>query len=379
MKNTVLIIGTFEMPDKDAAAIRVTGIAMALTNAGYQVVLQGRNKAEILEYHKFYSFQYKDRPRWSKTGYYSDIQYVIDTINEIGVDKVVAIIAYHYPAIAMMKLLKHCNKSGIKLISDNTEWYQYKLLMSGGNRELEYANFLLRMKWANIKVKNIIAISSFLYDYYQSRNCNVERVPILSFENSNNRLLSRTWNSIRLVYCGSPAKKDSLLPLVQAVSSLSREYDIELRLVGISRDQFETFYNYRIPEANNDNIIFYGRVPHKQAVRILQKNDFSIIIRPEERYAIAGFPTKMVEAFSNGLGVIATPVGDLREYVIDGKTGFLLNNDAKESLEALLKRICSMTSQELTQIKENSYNLSLEKFDYKKYSDSLKSFIERCK
>ena len=379
MKNTVLIIGTFEMPDKDAAAIRVTGIAMSLTNAGYQVILQGRNKAEKLEYHQLYSFQYKDRPRWSKAGYYSDIQYVIDTINEIGVDEVVAIIAYHYPAIAMMKLLKYCNRAGIKLISDNTEWYQYKLLTSGGNKEWEYANFLLRMKWANIKVKNIIAISRFLFDYYQSKDCNVVRIPILSFDNSNNRLLPRTWSSIRLVYCGSPAKKDNLLPLVQAVSSLSSEYDVELRLVGISKDQFETFYNYRIPEANNDNIIFFGRVPHEQALRILQVNDFSIIIRPKERYAIAGFPTKMVEAFSNGLGVIATPVGDLREHVIDGKTGFLLKDDSKESLEALLKKICLMTSQELSQIKENSYNLALERFDYKKYSVILKAFIDRCK
>ena len=379
MKDTVLIIGTFEMPDRDAAAIRVTGIALALRDAGYKVILQGRNKAPKPEIHHFMELEYRDRPCWTRMGYYTGIQYVIDTLNDVGINQVAAVIAYHYPAIALMKLLRFCQRSNVKLISDNTEWYQYSLLMSGGNREIEYVNFLLRMKWVNLKVKNIIAISNFLSDYYQYRNCNVERVPILSFDSDNNRILSRTWSPLRLVYCGSPAKKDLLLPIVQAVCTLLDEgRAVELRIVGIGKEQFESFYSFIVPERHKEKIMFYGRVPHEQALQILQDNDFSVIIRPNERYAVAGFPTKMVEAFSNGLGIIATPVGDLQEYVIDGKTGFMLRDSSKESIEDLLNEICNMTPQELNMIKENSFNLSKDKFDYRKYCDSLKAFIDRC-
>lgn len=379
MKDTVLIIGTFVMPDKDAAAIRVTGIALALQDAGYNVILQGRNRSQKPEIHQFMELQYRDRPIWTRIGYFTDIQYVVDTLNDVGINKVAAVIAYHYPAIALLKLLKFCQRSNIKLISDNTEWYQYMLLTAGGSKELEYMNFLLRMKWANIKVKNIIAISNFLSNYYLSRNCNVEKVPILSFDSDNNKILPRTWSPLRLVYCGSPAKKDLLLPIVQAICTLLDDgREVELRLVGIGKEQFESFYSFKVPEKHKEKIVFYGRVPHEKALQILRENDFSVIIRPNERYAVAGFPTKMVEAFSNGLGIIATPVGDLQEYVIDGKTGFLLRDSNKESIEELLNRVCKMSPQELNTIKENSFNLSKEKFDYRKYSDSLKAFIDRC-
>lgn len=377
MKDTVIIAGNFVMPDKDAAAHRVLGLAKALNYVGYKVVFQGKNyekESKTCHTYNIDNFTWKTRPPYNRKDYYFSCDYIIDTVEEIGCNNVKAIILYHQPSISAIKLLRYCGKSQIKLITDTTEWYSLNQLKANRHALFVIADFYLRMLYVNKKVANMIVISSFLKDYYQSEKTKVIQVPILNI-NNDFELPDRAWDHLRICYCGSPAKKDLLEPIVKAVQKSNENgLRIELHLVGVNKEDYCNTFPGK--HAFGDYITFYGRVEHTEALSILRQCDFSMIIRRDERYAKAGFPTKMVEALSNGVGVIATPCGDIPNYITNGENGYLVEFKSVETeLVELFDRISHLSSDEINRIKNNALETAKVSFSPENYASELYSFL----
>ena len=377
MRNIVIIAGNFVMPDGDAAAVRVRGIAQVLSYNGYKIILQGKNfekNSSKCNSYKLDEFIWKTRPPYKRKTYYFDCQYLIDTIQEAGIQRVKALILYHHPAIPVLKIQKYCKKNNIMLVTDTTEWYSLYQLRANKHAVFTIADFYLRMLYVNRKVGNLIVISSYLRDYYQSNKARVIQIPILNI-NKEYKLPERTWDCLRICYCGSPAKKDLLEPIVNTVQKTNENGNrVELHIVGVS----EIDYCNSHPGVHNfgDYIRFYGRVEHSKAIEILRQCDFSTIIRRDERYAKAGFPTKMVEALSNGVGVIATPCGDIPHYVKNDNNGYLISFKSVElELERLLLYISSLSNVEICRIKKNALITAERCFSPQSYSDRIAGFF----
>lgn len=377
MRNIVIIAGNFVMPDGDAAAIRVRGIAKVLSYKGYKIIFQGKNFGA--SYSNNSSFQlddyiWKTRPPYERIKYYCDCQYLIDTINEVGIKYVKAVILYHHPSISILKMLNYCRKNGILLITDTTEWYSLYQLKANKHALFTIADFYLRMLYVNKKVGNMIVISSYLKKYYQNKKTKVIQIPILNI-NEDYELSNRTCDHLKICYCGSPAKKDLLEPIVKAVQKTNENGSrIELHIVGVKKEDY--FVNYPGNHSFGDYITFYGRVEHSEALSILRQCDFSMIIRKDERYARAGFPTKMVEALSNGVGVIATPCGDIPSYIINGENGYLVDFTSVETeLSELFNRIAHLSNDEICRIKYNALETAKASFSAKNYANELYSFL----
>ena len=63
---------------------------------------------------------------------------------------------------------------------------------------------------------------------------------------------------------------------------------------------------------------------------------FSCLVLPS---AFEGFPNVVMEALSLGVPVVARPVGDLEEVVLEGRTGRLITEDTPDALASLLSRV----------------------------------------
>lgn len=377
MKDTVIITGSFTMPDGDAAASRVKGLAYALASAGYKVVFQGKNtetESSGCNYYKINEFTWKTRPPYNRKAFYFDCEYIKDTINEIGCEKVKAVILYHHPSISTLKLLRYCKTKKIKLITDTTEWYSIYQLRTNRHAVFVIADFYLRMLYVNKKVGNLIVISSYLKEFYKGNRTKVLQIPILNI-NKDYLLPDRTWECLRVCYCGSPAKKDLLEPIVHAVKESNKNGKrVELHIVGVSKEDYCRLHSDN--DVFSDYIFFYGRVEHSAALDVLRKCDFSMIIRNNERYAKAGFPTKMVEAFSNGIGVIATPCGDIPNYIYNGENGFLVNfPEVEKELISLFDRISRLSNYEIFTIKQNAIKTARAFFSPEAYAEKLDIFL----
>ena len=121
MKRTILYIGGFELPDKNAAAHRVTSNGKIFEELGYLVKYRGlfnEKKSENI-------FDIKRPSNFVEWVTYSvGCKSIIDLINEDS--SIVAVILYNYPALAQARILSFCKKRNIKVISDCTEWYSVK-------------------------------------------------------------------------------------------------------------------------------------------------------------------------------------------------------------------------------------------------------------
>ena len=365
------------MPDGAAAELRVMGLAYSLGYIGYKVVFQGKNTdtdPSGCKVHKVNDFIWKTRPPYNRKAFYFDCEYIKDTINEIGCDNVKAVILYHHPSVSTLKLLDYCKTKGIKLITDTTEWYSIYQLKSNRHAMFAIADFYFRMLYVNWKVGNLIVISSYLKDFYTNNHTKVLQIPILNI-NKDYSLPDRTWECLRICYCGSPAKKDLLAPIVEAVKETNVSGKrVELHVVGVGKEDYSRQYSGTTDL--DENIFFYGRVEHPVALDILRKCDFSIIIRKNERYAKAGFPTKMVEALSNGVGVIATPCGDIPNYIHNGENGFIVDfSEVEKGLISLFDRISRLSNQEMCSIKQNALQTANVYFSPESYANKVNDFL----
>ena len=98
-----------------------------------------------------------------------------------------------------------------------------------------------------------------------------------------------------------------------------------------------------------------------------------IYFRNKNRVSLAGFPTKFVEALSLSTPVITNNVGDIGEYLIDGKNGYVCENTIKSIIEKLLE-ISKIDQNKYSKLSHEAYISSLV-FNYQNYVKLFKDFL----
>ncbi len=367
-KGTVLYVGGFELPDKNAAAHRVLNNAKILRELGYNVVFCGVDReisasaqsAEIISGFESYPVPYpKSRKQWLKQmlniGQYS---YLINKFSNIRI-----VICYNLHAAPLAKLIRLCRRNNIKIVADCTEWYENKFSFNPV-KLIKCIDTFLCMRVFQKKCDGMIAISNYLAEYYKKSVKSIMVLPPL-VDLSDEKFAfqtPKTENDIpTFVYSGSPsASKESLGDVVKCFDNIT-DLDYRLIIVGVTAEQFSAMYGFS-PKSNK--IEFRGRVPHKEALNAVRQSDYAIIIRPRTRVTMAGFPTKFAEAISVGTAVIANDTSDLSLYLKDGKNGYLAD---EKNLEHSLRDVLAAPINK---------NVSKEQFNYKNYITVTEKFFK---
>lgn len=367
-KGTVLYVGGFELPDKNAAAHRVLNNAKILRELGYNVVFCGVDReisasaqsAEIISGFESYPVPYpKSRKQWLKQmlniGQYS---YLINKFSNIRI-----VICYNLHAAPLAKLIRLCRRNNIKIVADCTEWYENKFSFNPV-KLIKCIDTFLCMRVFQKKCDGMIAISNYLAEYYKKSVKSIMVLPPLVDLGDEKFAFQtpKTENDIpTFVYSGSPsASKESLGDVVKCFDNIT-DLDYRLIIVGVTAEQFSAMYGFS-PKSNK--IEFRGRVPHKEALNAVRQSDYAIIIRPRTRVTMAGFPTKFVEAISVGTAVIANDTSDLSLYLKDGKNGYLAD---EKNLEHSLRDVLAAPINK---------NVSKEQFNYKNYITVTEKFFK---
>lgn len=352
-KGIILYIGGFELPDKNAAAQRAIAISKSIISLGYELILLGTSKellsnddiSEINSNMKDLRMLQKSYPINSSQW----INHVTSCEKEIALIKknpsIQTVICYNYPAIALWRLKKYCNKNKIKLIADVTEWYE------SGTRGLIH-NLIknidtnLRMRYIHSKLNNIICISRYLYNYYKDvvPNCILIPGTIDKKDEKWKKIKEYVPNPILTFgYAGNPGEKcekERIDLLIKAICELNEQgLTCSLKLAGFNQEQFEMRYPELVNKIHYKDCIFYlGKLSHQKCLQLISSVDFSVIIRDDKRVTRAGFPTKLSESFACGTPVLSTPSGNLAEFIIDGENGLLTNDFSYQSLVDTIKR-----------------------------------------
>jgi len=374
----ILYIGGFQLPDKNAAAHRVVNNGKALNKLGYQVYFIGVSKERTNiksykpkdNYKCFFEISYPTSfIEWSK--YLVSIKYIKEFYNIELKKKLSIIIAYNYPSFALWRLKWFCKKNGIRIFADVTEWY-----VAEGNllfRAIKNFDTLLRMRHINFQLDGIIAISRFLYDFYNEKVKTILIPPLVDIEDEKWKQIEKDNKNITFLYAGSPGSgmKDRIDTLVNAFSSLEERgiSNYLLEIVGITKEDFSKLFNQVIPEISNERIKFFGRLSHLDTINEIKKADYFIFFREENLVTKAGFPTKFAEAISCGTPILTNKVSNIAEYVVEGKNGFIINSIEKNTIaEALLNIIEAGKERIMFMKKYCAYSNS---FDYNRFIDDI--------
>lgn len=363
-RKRILYIGGFELPDKNAAAQRVVANAKTLRELGYEIYFIGPTKEKLNSSREFDGFkcEYVNYPKTLSQW----IKYIMEFITH---DKIVEynpeyVILYNFPAVASLRILHTCRKKKIKVIHDLTEWE----ISSGWTpREIvRKLDIFLRMHFCMKRMDGIIAISRFLYEYYSRYTKVILVPPTVDLENSKfDRSRQLVANSpVQLVYAGSigTGNKEMLDYIIRIVSKIS---SLQLTIVGLSVEQYEMVYG-KLP-VEWSNISFKGRLPHKEAVKIVCESDFQMLIRDNSIKNKAGFPTKFVESMSCCTPIIATPTSNICDYLLDSKNGYIV--DESHPLDEVLEKVARLSGEEIIAMKERCREFK--GFDYRSFKQEF--------
>lgn len=388
-KGKIIYIGGFEMPDKNAAAHRVISNAKATQLLGYKTLFIGihkKNKALVVREQHFGFDTYSKRyPRgiFDWLIYITQFSFYKKILKEQNDVKV--IICYNLPSISIFLLARWARKNDVRIVADCTEWVE----KSGKNILIRYAktlDTLVRIHIVQPKLDGIIAISSFIENYYKLKRTKTVQIPPLTdtsdpkWEGGRSEKIS---GPINIVYFGTPFNqsskrcKDRLDNLIVAFLSLKESYEFIFHIIGCERSQFLQFYQEFGEEVDTEVLKFYGEIPHRDAIDILKSSDFSIFVRDDTPNNRAGFPTKFAESISSGIPVITNKNSNVADYLKEGDNGFFIDCQTEKSLQRTLEKPLSIRKEDLFAMKRRIYESGL--FDYRNYVNRFVSILEEDK
>lgn len=355
MRDTVLYVGGFGLPDRTASALRAFGNAAALRAVGYRAVVAGKfNDMPVspVQIHGVDCYEIRrplpDLPL---------IDYTVSAANvralamRIGLERIAAIMAYNYPGFGLRRLLHMAHALGIPVINESTEWYGWE-----GFRPLSNARRILESRWRNNSL--VERAGNFICATQWSRRrhprVNALALPFVldpaweCWRVKVNDAWCRDVSAVRLVYSGSPGlgmHKDRLPLITQALDRLDPEgRRFRFAVVGMTALD----YLRHMPEHTGlvgrhaHSIHFLGKMPHQAAVGVLKAADFSVFVREHNRVSQVGFPTKYAEAATCGIPVFTNRTSDIADYLIDGENGILVSDCSANTLAQGLDRALGM-------------------------------------
>lgn len=382
-KGKILIVTGNKYPEGDAGAIREHAFANIFRSLGYEPVIFGMGETtEFQEKNyegiRYYSLRYKSDNLivriLGRILFTQNLKWVISKKIKTKVSGILVVSGNESTFHFAEKLSK---KEGIPLLHDSVEWYS-PCEFSNGEKNREYKeNNKLNTKIINKSYK-VIAISSYLEKYFRARKIPVLRVPVIMDINKLSCRKRTHPEYIKIVYAGSIAGKDRLMELIQAMRLLPEESlgKIRLEIIGSTKEDFEKKLRI-LGDSIPNNISFIGRIPRYKVVNKLEEADFTFLLRPEnERYAQAGFPTKIVESLASGTPIICNYTSDLDKYLVDMDNAIIVKDCSVESCRLALIRVISITVEQRHAMQKNARLTAERNFDWKLYIELFSGFIE---
>jgi len=398
-RDTIIYVGNFDLPNRNAAGSRVLANGYIFREMGYNVVYFGtsmktdlsfslENSFEIQHGFESYKFPYF-KPSFDWMQYASLYNEFISLIKTKGIDKrVKAIIFYGSPTISLWvsKVVKWCNNNGVLAIEDCVDWLE----IHHGNlifRLLKRIDYTYRKAYVNKRMDGIICISEYLQKYYNRKGKNTVIIPPLRVEKIRINSFPKGDDFVRIAYAGIPFTggqrlrerhhaKDRLdLAIKYLYFAFKSGINFRFDIYGITKDHYVS----GLPEdqymlnAMSNVVFFHG---YKRAEIIdeeVSNADFTILIRDVNRGTNAGFSTKFVQSISCGTPVITTNTSDIMKYMQENIYGFILEKDEQSAIEKI-KQILLLPKEQIAQMKKQC--AASDMFLYKNYIYRMYEFMD---
>lgn len=378
----VLICGLLNTPNGDAGALRQQKLAIMCRELGHEPLVVGLGKAngmQTLIYDGIANISLREGAGNVSNKIMSHLRYWKRLRRVMSSYRPDVVIMDDLGPSKTIKLKHYCKSKKILLIHDSVEWYspeQFKHgKLSWGYIRKDILNCFLIDKSCGV-----IAISRYLEEHFKAKGCSCVRIPIVITESDLCREKELPEDKVIFTYAGQPGKKDYLHVMLDAFALLPDELlqRVIFNIVGCTKEQMlAAGIDSDVLNKLDKQLVIHGRVSHDEVLRILKGTHFTLLMRsPEQRYAKAGFPTKVVESMSRNTPVICNLTSDLNNYLIDRENALIVETSDCHGLSRALEKAVYMSEQERICMCRKAGASALDQFDHKVYLQQLALLLE---
>ena len=385
--NRVFIISDKQFPHGDAGGNRIEYMAKTFAASGLHpiVVSLGRNLTDDWDaehdYYRFQSIVYKNAivPKSFFSWYILSGFKVRRILSWFRPKDGEPIVIYSTNPI-FVSIVKSIYAKRCRIYYDVVEWDDYNSF-----RFKRYDPHYWMFRWVFYRIfpkgDGIIAISKNIENHYREKGCRTILYPICLDASTFKRGYElRNTKTLDLIYPGNPENKDDVAKVIKAISRLSsdKQNRIKLHFTSVSKERIASLLgnDARLLEIIQDKIVFHPWLEYEDLIKLYYSVDALILFRFNNQVCRSNFPSKVPELLSCGLFIIANNVGDFFDYLEDGKDSIRIQENTVESCVAALLNALSLNEIERKRLSENAVTSAYEKFNYKRYSQSLTDFVK---
>lgn len=367
-KGTIIYMGNFELPDKNAAAHRVINNGKIFKKLGYRVSYLGTVRDEHFSGVRQSDYDADIYEEAYPCGIKQWVNHIFDVTNIAAVadnyNDTCLIITYNVPFATFKAVKKYFKRKNIKVAYDCTEWNSFAEGALPKRLYKKYDEKQIRNKLSKY-CEDIIVISKLMESKY--KGVNLLRLPPLVDTDEAIWQQEKYINEGIFEFCfaGTTSNKEKLEVIVSAFAKLS-DPNLRLRIIGTEKEQYiNEFPIHNTLLENESKIIFMGRLSHEETVKYILSCNCYIFIREASRRNEPGFPTKFAEAFTSGASIISTDVSDIKDFA--DERVLLLDSTDETAVYAVMKNACDKFS--------DDYSLRND-FDYRNYLSESEKWLE---
>lgn len=276
------------------------------------------------------------------------------------------------------RVLKLSKQYHIPLILESCEKYHYSN-WKFGILNPRFWQFQLNWRFQYKKVDGVIAISRYIKDFYEKNNIHTYLLPAVKNINELQLINLISDDRVKLLFFGSLGNgKDLIKPIISTlIENTYLSSKIDVHLYGPSEKQVKKLFIKKIDLSRNSFIHIHNRINSSEFEQELIGYDYGLLLRPNRISSVAGFPTKLVDYLSFGIPVITNAIGDIKNYVVNGKNGFIMNSLNREAIESILISLINLDETTRIQMRINARESAEEYFSTNKYLEGLREFMDK--
>lgn len=245
---------------------------------------------------------------------------------------------------------------------------KYLALLS--TKLVKYSNiFILDMHESILKALPFIERNKIIKT---TNGVDLELLQEKCFRDKEDDLKSR---EVLIAYVGLINKERGIEVIIDSLSLLEK-MGIKAKLSLIGRVVDNNLNLNSLIEANRNqnrftSIEYLGEIEHSKVIEHLIRQDIGLVILDTkiDNY-VSAYPNKLFEYLACGLITIATETKAIKEILIDGVNGFLIQEMSVEHLSKKFEQIIYMENKNLEEIRNNAINTS-QKYDWQKINQRL--------
>ncbi|MBQ7653675.1 MAG: glycosyltransferase family 4 protein [Clostridia bacterium] len=398
-KNSVIIyVGNFDYPNGNAAGKRVYGNLEAMNMAGYKTAClcfrytqgDGRVDRTSIGLTERFTIPYTSGfARLNKKAPAKAFKYVLDAYSD---KEIKAVIMYNSLGTTDFNsfVIKECRRRNIKVFYDIVDYFDTP-------QKTRFLRYLMIKRELDRKFRKVlpkcdgwIAISSYLKEKMRDPS-KVIIVPPLAVKRveKSERIPSDTVTFSYATYIRNKNRAisewkdrvDAYIDVFEEVRKADTKRKFFVNFLGFQKQELVDVFPQEIREEYKRKldsldpfIKYHGKMNNDDVQKVIEKSDFTILLRDSKTCNNAGFPTKVSESISLGVPVFANITSDIGDYIKDKVNGIVVPEPSDiDGIAQRMIEVLNMEENELQSLRDGASKT--EGFYYESYAETFKNYF----